>query len=277
MTEFTLNLSINKLRGYAPFKLIYGHMPQMTVLLPPTNLPGIESFAQHTLDCLQGTHNAIIKSWVDQLVQANKHRWEDSPKLKKGELAYISTKNLSLPKGWVNKLLPKYIGLYEIIEVFLNSSNYALKLPPELEWWGIFPKSQVSWLAPHEPNNSIMFPGWAAWIFYDFGDDPKQEYQVSEIINHGWDMDNCLWFHVKLGLGDLMWEPLTNMNELVVLDDYLILQNVQNIENLWKVWIPPEDNSVPIIDLPRSAWVWKPSAKLHMQVMLKPAKGHLWH
>jgi len=74
MTEFALNSSTNKSMGYAPFELIYGHMPQMAITLPPTNLPGVEAFAQHALDHLQGTHDAILKSCIDQLILANKHQ-----------------------------------------------------------------------------------------------------------------------------------------------------------------------------------------------------------
>src|SRR5258707_8982326 len=74
MTEFALNSSANKSMGYAPFELIYGHMPQMAITLRPTDLPGVEAFAQHALDHLQGAHDAIIKSHIDQLILANKHR-----------------------------------------------------------------------------------------------------------------------------------------------------------------------------------------------------------
>ncbi len=99
MTEFSLNSSANKSTGYAPFELIYGHMPKMAITLPPTDLPGVEAFTQHALDHLQGTHDTIIKSHIDQLILANKHRQPDLPMLKLGKLVYISTKNLSLPKG----------------------------------------------------------------------------------------------------------------------------------------------------------------------------------
>jgi len=152
--------------------------------------------------------------------------------LKLGELAYISTKNLSLPKGQASKLLPKYIRLYKILEVFPDSSNYVLKLPPELEHRGIFPKFHISCLAPHEPNDSLIFPGRAAQIFYDFGDDPEREYQVSEIVTHTWDMDNCLWFHIKWGIGNLTWEPLSNVDDITALDEYLTLQDIDKVENL---------------------------------------------
>ncbi len=263
--------------GYAPFELIYGHMPQMAITLLPTNLPGVKAFAQCTLDHLQGTHDAIIKSHIDQLILANKHRWPDSPMLKLGELAYISTKNLSLPKGQASKLLPKYIRPYKILEVFPDSSNYVLKLPPELEHGGIFLKFHISHLAPHEPNDSLIFPGWAAQIFYDFGDNPEREYQVSEIVTHTWDVDNCLWFHVKWGIGDLTWEPLSNVDDIMALDEFLTLQDVDKVENLQRVRIPSEFNTTPTVDLPRSAWLWKPSTKLCMQIMQIPMEGQFWH
>src|SRR5258708_38541383 len=161
MTEFALNSSANKSMGYASFELIYGHMPQMAITLPPTDLPGVEAFTQCTLDHLQGAHDVIIKSHVDQLILANKHRQPDSPKLKLGKLAYISTKNLSLPKGQASKLLPKYIRPYKILEVFPDLSNYVLKLLPELECRGIFLKFHISCF---EPDDSLIFLGCAAQI-----------------------------------------------------------------------------------------------------------------
>ena len=205
---------MNKSTGYAPFELIYGIMPRMTVEVPPTNLPGVGAFAQIALDNLQGTHDAIIKSRVEQSVQANWHRRPDPPKLKVGDFAYLATKDLNLPKGRAKKLLPKYVGPYEILAVFEDSSNYTLKLPPELLNRGIYPKFHVSRLAPHEPNDSLLFPGRAAQVFYDFGEDPEREYQVQEILDHAWDTGGSLWFRIKWGLGDLTREPLTHCDEL---------------------------------------------------------------
>jgi hypothetical protein len=231
LTEFAINSSVNKSMGYAPFELIYG---VMVVDIPHTNLPGVEAFAQQVLGNLQGTHDMIIKSHIDQLVQANKHRRPDSPKLKVGDFAYVSMQNLNLPKGRAKKLLPKYVGPYEIIEAIPDSSNYRLKLPQELTDWGIHPRFHGSHLAPHKPNDSLLFLGQAAQVFYDFGNDPEKEYQVQEILDHAWDTGDSLWLHIKWSLGDLSWEPLSNCGELVALDDYLILQGVREVEDLSK-------------------------------------------
>ena len=74
LTEFAINSSTNKLTGDALFKLIYGHMPHMMVEIPSMSLPGVRDFTQQALDNLQGAHDVIIKSCIDQMVQVNKLR-----------------------------------------------------------------------------------------------------------------------------------------------------------------------------------------------------------
>ena len=71
----------------------------MMVEIPSTSLPGVRDFTQWALDNLQGAHDMIIKSHVDQMVQANKLRLPDLSKLKVGEFAYLSTKELNLLQG----------------------------------------------------------------------------------------------------------------------------------------------------------------------------------
>jgi hypothetical protein len=60
-------------------------------------------------------HDAIIMNHVVQIAQVNRLR-SDSPEYKVGDLVYLSTDNLSLPKGWAKKLRPKYIGPYKVLE-----------------------------------------------------------------------------------------------------------------------------------------------------------------
>src|ERR1700677_2154609 len=108
----------------------------MMMELPSMELPGVESFTQQALVNLQRAHDSIIENRIKHLAHANKHRQIDSPKLKVGDLAYLSTKDLSLPKGRAKRLLLNFIGPYEILKAFKDSSNYVLKLPPELERCG---------------------------------------------------------------------------------------------------------------------------------------------
>ena len=81
-------------------------------------------------------HDAIIHNRTAQTIQVNKKRRLDPP-LKKGKLTYLSMDKLNLPKGRAGKLKPLHIGPYEILEIFPETSNYVLKLPPQLEQRGI--------------------------------------------------------------------------------------------------------------------------------------------
>src|SRR5260370_41276429 len=97
-------------------------------------------------------------SHVRQTIQANKHR-SPEPIIKKGDFVYLSTKELNLPKGHAKKLLPLFIGPYEVLKTNPASSMYTIKLPPELEARGIHPTFHASWLATNEPNGMLLFPG----------------------------------------------------------------------------------------------------------------------
>ena len=187
---------------------------------------------EHTKDNLSAAHDAIIHSRVNQTIQADRSRRKDPP-MKAGDLAYLSTENLNLPKDRAWKLIPLYIGLYEILEAFPNTSNYVLKLPLQLERQGIHPCFHISRLAPYEPNDMALFPGQEVHTFYDFREDPNHEPYIHKILDHAW-VKKDLWFKVKWELGDTMWEPQENCKEPTHVDDYLALQNVQEIESLPK-------------------------------------------
>src|SRR6266581_3179284 len=146
MAEFPINASTNASTGYTPFELVYGFMPRMTMEIPPSDYPGVVDFANKVKENLQRAHDAIIHNRIQQTIQANKRRHLDLP-LEKGELAYLSMDKLNLPKGRAGKLMPLYIGLYKILEAFPETSNYVLKLPPQLECCGIHPRFHMSRLA----------------------------------------------------------------------------------------------------------------------------------
>ena len=75
--------------------------------------------------------DAIIESRVIQTHHANERK--DPPTLSVGELVYLTTKNLTLPKGRARKLLPKYVGPMKIVAKNLAPDNYTLKLPQQLK------------------------------------------------------------------------------------------------------------------------------------------------
>ena len=61
-------------------------------------------------------------------------------------------------------------------------------------------------------------------MHYDFGDNPEQEWVIRSIEDHKWSPN--LQFKVCWEYGDAMWEPLSIIQELEALDQYLELQGV---------------------------------------------------
>ena len=118
--------------GYVPFKLNSGHIPQLgQCLSTDTQFNGVKQFTQQALWNLVMAHDAIIKHHVMQAHHTNWHR-QPSEDFSLGDLVYLSTKNLSLPKGRAKKLLPKFIGPYKVVEAHTSASTVTLDLPPEL-------------------------------------------------------------------------------------------------------------------------------------------------
>ena len=231
MLEFAINSSINKSTGFAPFELDGGYMPSMIREYTANNIPpGVREFADKALQNLMDAHDSIIESRVTQKHYADKRRSEE-PSLKIDSLVYLSTRNLSLPRGRASKLLPKFIGPYPIVEANPETSNYRLGLPTELAKRGIHNNFHVSLLRKHHPNNDALFPMRSMAEPYDFGEPSDVEWLVDEITGHHWDGRKLL-FHIKWNLGDTTTEPYNSCKDLTALDRYLELQGVSD---WWKL------------------------------------------
>ncbi|QRW13095.1 Transposon Tf2-1 polyprotein [Ceratobasidium sp. AG-Ba] len=117
-TELAINSSVSLSTGFAPFELNYGWMPKL-IGYPKVNTSfrGVQVLAEQAAENIDRAFDAIIASRVYMRGQANKKRREDDPALEVGSKAYLSTRNLSLPKGRAGKLLPKYIGPFTILSV----------------------------------------------------------------------------------------------------------------------------------------------------------------
>ena len=56
------------------------------------------------------------------------HRHASGVKYSPRNFIYLSTKNLTLPKGRAKKLQPKYIGLYKVVEAHTVALTVKLEL-----------------------------------------------------------------------------------------------------------------------------------------------------
>ncbi|KAJ8583121.1 hypothetical protein M405DRAFT_707852, partial [Rhizopogon salebrosus TDB-379] len=73
---------------------------------------GVCVFTQRMKDTITGAHDALIAARVKGMALSN-HKRKEAPFIK-GDLVYLSTENLSLPKGHARKLTPKFIGPFKI-------------------------------------------------------------------------------------------------------------------------------------------------------------------
>jgi hypothetical protein len=176
MVEFAINSAISATTGFAPFEVNYSWNPTMIteIDIKDVRFKGVQQFAEHALETIDAIHDAIIASRIIQTHYANKSCREDPP-LGVGDLVYLSTADLNLPKGRANKLLPKFIGPYPIEAAWPETSTYTLTLPPELVNRRIHPKFHISRLRPHIKNDDTQFQNREINIYYDFGGDPNTE------------------------------------------------------------------------------------------------------
>ena len=149
-----------------------------------------------------------------------------------GDRVYLSTKNLALPKGRAKKLLPKFIGLYKIVEAHTATSTVTLELRPELAAQRVHPTFHISLIRAHVPNDDTKFPCCDTKSFYDFGATDEPKWFVNEILAHRWVDQAGLEFQVCWKLGDMTWEPLASCKELAALDEYLELHRAKQPRDL---------------------------------------------
>ncbi|OJT06580.1 hypothetical protein TRAPUB_2560 [Trametes pubescens] len=167
-------------------------------------------------------HDAILQSRVAMVHHANKLRADEPNPYKAGDLVYLSTRNLTLPKNWARKLAPKYIGPYRVLKANPEVSSYTLELPSELVKRRVHPTFHAALLRPHHENDDSLFPGREAKKFYDFGIPDEQEWLMDEIAGHRW-TTKSIEFLVHWSTGEHTWEPLAHCDELQALDEYLAL------------------------------------------------------
>jgi len=134
MVEFAINSNISGSTGFTPFELNYGYMPMFIGGITPIDpaKPGVKWFVNLAIANLEKAHDAFIESRITQTHQVNKRRQEESP-IAVSDKVYLSTENLTLPKGRSRKLMPKFVGPYPVTESHPRESKYNLDLPDELK------------------------------------------------------------------------------------------------------------------------------------------------
>jgi hypothetical protein len=181
LVEFAINSSIGASTGYAPFEINYGRVPSMGLdNLPPSAFHGVTAYAEQAKEIILETHDNIVSSRLQQSTQANRRRVKGY-QYEVGDKAYLSTEDLNLLKGRTRKLLPKFIGPYDVRGFNSRTSMVQLDLPEELKKRKIHATFHTNRVRPCYPNDEAMFPHRDAKSFYDFGQDPLTELKESRI------------------------------------------------------------------------------------------------
>jgi hypothetical protein len=166
------------------FELSSRYMPSFgRELNRMTPFKGLKQFTEQVKWNIMAAHNVIIANCMVQTNQVNRLR-SDSLDYKVRDLVYLLMENLSLPKGWVKKLWPKYIGPYKVLEAHHRASMVRLELPAVLVPRHIRPMFHANLIKLHIPNNDERFPHHDVLKHYDFGQEAKEEWFVDEIIAH---------------------------------------------------------------------------------------------
>ncbi len=249
MVEFAINSSTSESSGYSPFELNYGYMPTMIENAGTTALKGVREFAETARNNLLEAHDAIIASRVHQTFYSNQGR-RLAPEFPLNGLVYLSTKNLSLPKGRAWKISPRFVGPYKIINRNLETGNYTLDLPDELRKRRIHPTFHISLLQAHTPNDESRFPNRPLTQHYDFGEpDTSDEIAITSISGHFW-RGKRLFLTVNWADGDTTTESVEFCEELAALSAYLEENSLG--ENDWNL-LPRARRSRLAPRIPREA------------------------
>jgi hypothetical protein len=227
--EFAINSAHSESMGFAPFFLNSGRMPRSMIWnsAPPTEFSSIRNFALQKKLALMAAHDSILAAHVKQTCDAN--RKHQAAPFHEQDLVYLSTKNITFPKGLARKLIPKYIGPYKIVKDFKNHS-FRLDLPSQMKQRGVHDVFHSSLLRIHHPNDDRLFPGHLdAQISHDV--DPEGEWAVESILSHYGSQENVL-FEIKWKSGDITWMPYFQITGLQALVSYFEVLGISSISEL---------------------------------------------
>lgn len=242
--EFAINLARSDSTGYAPFFLNNGRMPRSLIWDNPTSdeYPAVRTFAQKVKYAVMAAYDSILAARVKQIRDANRRR-RPVPFVK-DDLVYLSTKNISLPKGLARKFIPKFIGPYKILQDFKNSS-FKLDLPLNLKRRGVHDVFHASLLRAHEPNDDRLFPGRLESQISEL-EDQENEWAIEQIVAHKGAGRNAV-FETVWKSGDRTWVPYASIAHLAALTAYLEVLGVEDISELKEGGgNPPDDPQVYI-------------------------------
>jgi hypothetical protein len=222
MLQFAYNSSYNESIQTVPFMLYTGLIPLSplsTIVEREMRVPAAQQFHTNMLLHLKRARMCIEKSKK----RAQKHYDERKKEVEYivGEKVLLSTAHLQLKTVGTRKLLPKFVGPFEIV-ARVGKVAYRLKLPEVMKCHDVF---HVSLIAPY--RSALTTSGADKYGRFvapplPLEVDGELEYHVEAILDDA-QRYGKKWYLVKwLGFGPEhnSWEPEAYVADLKALDEY---------------------------------------------------------
>ncbi|KAJ2913330.1 hypothetical protein MD484_g7080, partial [Candolleomyces efflorescens] len=229
--EFAINSSRSESTGYSPFFLNNGRLPRAMIWdsAGKDKFPAVRDWALKKKLAVMEAHDSILAARVKQTREANRHR-RVAP-FAEGDLVYVSTKNMTFPRGLARKLVPKYTGPYKILQDF-NNYSFRIELPDSLKSRGVHDVFHASLLRIHKPNNDQLFPGRLdSQITAQADDVVKTEWAIDQILSHKGTGKHAA-FEVRWKAGDITWLPYDQVRETQAISEYFEALEITEIGDL---------------------------------------------
>jgi hypothetical protein len=230
MAEFAINNSWNESVQNTPFFLNYGQHPQTPMSVSSqSTVPNAVRFTETMQKSLQ-----LAKQYLQQ-AQDRQKKYADQKRApvqyQIGQQVLLSSKNLRVAPGLAKKLLPKWVGPFQIERTIeKRGSTVAVQLALPMDW-KLHDVFHVALIRPYRSDGTVQPPLPAQWV----ADEPL--YTVDRILDHRFKRvgrKSCTEFLVK-------WKDAPSENNSWEPEDSLTQQCSDLIEQYWSML--PEDQA----------------------------------
>jgi len=174
--EFAYNATPSASTKTSPYEAVYGRPPVSPLgFAINSNLPRVNELLANFQEVWRSTHDNLKKAQVQQKLHADKARGDTT--FVEGDQVMLATTNLKLDGYPINKLKPRWLGPFTIIEK-VSDVVYRLQLPDSMK---IHPTFHVSLLKRYinSPSyqDAVLKPPPVVL-------DGDEEFEVERILGH---------------------------------------------------------------------------------------------
>ncbi|KAJ9511142.1 hypothetical protein QJQ45_013237 [Haematococcus lacustris] len=209
LAEFAVNNSWQESIQSTPFLVNTGQSPVTVGLrdLPyGGRCPSAHAFTRWWQDAVANARKCMAAAQSRQAAYANKARRDVEYKV--GQKVLLSTKNLKLRPGKARKLIPRYVGPFEIL-LLVGAVAVKLDLPASMS--RLHPVFHVSLIKPYTGTDVGFMPPPVTWM------DETPVYYVERLLDHKGVKDNKASYYLVQWEGydstHNTWEPRSNLTD----------------------------------------------------------------